>query len=181
MSGRASAARYARALLEVAISDADPAQVGRELQSFVALVDGHAQLKDVITNPSVPAAAKHRVVEELASKVSLASPLAKLLLMLADRDRLGLLSELNAVYQERLLEHQHVLQAEVTSAMPLEASAIEALQARLSAATGQKVMMTAKVDPALIGGLVARIGSMVYDGSVSSQLTKMRAHLLQEK
>ena len=68
-----------------------------------------------------------------------------------------------------------------SSAMPLEASAIEALQARLSAATGQKVMMTAKVDPALIGGLVARIGSMVYDGSVSSQLTKMRAHLLQEK
>lgn len=181
MSGRASAARYARALLEVAVKESDPVQVGRELESFAALVEGHAQLKDVLTTPSVPAAAKRRVVQELATKVSLVSPLAKLLLMLADRDRLRLLADLNAVYQERLLEHQHVLQAEVTSAMPLEPATVEALQSRLSAATGQRVTMTAKVDPLLIGGLVARIGSMVYDGSVSSQLTKMRAHLLQEK
>jgi len=179
MSGRASAARYARALLDVAIKEADPVRVGEELASFATLVGAHAVLRDTLKNPGVPAAAKRRVVEELSGRLSLASPLAKLLLMLADRDRLSLLPDLNDVYQERLRDHQQVIQAEVTTAAPLDAANADAIRKRLQGATGRQVSMTTKVDPALIGGLVARIGGTVYDGSVSARLAKMRERLLQ--
>jgi|CXWL01.1.fsa_nt_gi F-type H+-transporting ATPase subunit delta len=181
MSGRASAARYARALLDVAIKEADPARVGDDLVSFAAMVSEHAVLRDTLKNPGVPAAAKRRVIEELSGRLSLASPLAKLLLMLADRDRLMILSDLSDVYQERLREHQRILQAEVTTAAPLEAEPAAALRQRLQDATGRQVTMTMKVDPALIGGLVARIGGTVYDGSVSARLTKMRERLMHER
>lgn len=178
MSGRASAARYARALLDVAVAEADPSAIGEQLASLASLVSSHAQLRDVLGNPSVPAAAKARVVNELASRLSLAGPLGKLLGMLGERDRLGLLPDLNEVYQERLREHQHVLQAEVTTAAPLDAARVEVLRERLQAATGHQVILSTKVDPGLIGGLVARVGGTVYDGSVSSRLVKMRERLL---
>jgi F-type H+-transporting ATPase subunit delta len=181
MSGRGSAARYARALLEVAVKEADPARVGDELAQFAGVVAGHSILLQTLKNPGVPSAAKRKVVEELSSRLSLAAPLAKLLLMLAERDRLWLLSDLNDVYQERLREHQQILQAEVTTAGPLDAAHSTALRERLETATGKRVTMTTRVDPALIGGLVARVGSTVYDGSVSTRLARMREKLLHER
>ncbi len=181
MSGRASAARYARALLDIAIKEADPARVGEELASFATLVDEHAVLREALKNPGIPAVAKGRVIEELSTKLSLSSPLAKLLLMLAERDRLSLLPDLNEVYQERLREHQQILEAEVTTAAPLEEASAGALRKRLQDVTGRQITMTTNVDPTLIGGLVARIGGTVYDGSVSSRLAKMRERLLQER
>jgi F-type H+-transporting ATPase subunit delta len=129
----------------------------------------------------VQATAKRNLVSELASRLSLSAPLTKLLLMLADRDRLALVPDLHEVYQERLREHQQILQAEVTTAAPLDDQHTAALRSRLQAATGRQIMLTTKVDPSLIGGLVARIGSTVYDGSVSAQLAKMRERLLHER
>ena len=156
-------------------------RVGAELASFAALLAGNQVLSETLGNPGIPASAKRKVVGELSTRLSHASPFAKVLLMLAERDRLGLLADLNDVYQERLREHQQILQAEVTTAMPLEGAQSDALLQRLQQATGQHITLTTKVDPALIGGLVARIGSTVYDGSVSTRLTKMRERLLKER
>jgi F-type H+-transporting ATPase subunit delta len=181
MSSRASAARYARALLDVAVKEADPVRIGEQLASFAALVSEHAVLRDALNNPGVPAASKQKLVGELSGRLSLLSPIAKLLQMLAERDRLVLLTELNDVYQERLRDHQQILQAEVTTATPLDAADTDALRTRLQSATGKHVTMTARVDPSLIGGLVARIGSTVYDGSVAAQLARMRDRLLNER
>lgn len=181
MSGRQSAARYARALLDVAIAEADPVAIGDELRSFSALVREHAVLGDTLGNPAVPAAAKCRILDDLSARLSLSPPLARLLQMLGTRDRLGLVADLNEVYQERLREHQRVLQAEVTTAAPLDEGHVDALRARLQAVTGQQIILTTRVDPTLIGGLVARIGSTVYDGSVSSRLSRMRGRLLHER
>lgn len=179
MSGRASAARYARALLDVAISEADPVKIGDELAGLASLAGSHDLLKVTFENPGIPAAAKQRLVGELATRLALSSPLAKLLGMLAERDRLNLLADLNDVYQERLREYRQIVQAEVTTAAPLDAAHTEALRQRLQTATGRQVQMTTKVDPALIAGLVARIGGTVYDGSVSARLARMRERLLQ--
>lgn len=181
MSGRVSAARYARALLDVSIKESDPVRVGEQLDSFARLVIDHATLRSTLSNPGVTVGAKRKIVEELSARLSVASPLAKLLAMLADRDRLALLPDLNDVYQARLREHQQILQAEVTTAAPLDTAHTDALRERLQTATGRRVTMTTRVDPSLIGGLVARIGSTVYDGSVSTRLAKMRERLLQQR
>ncbi len=180
MSGRASAARYARALLDVSIKESDPVRIGEELDSFAHLVAGHALLHSTLSNPRISAGAKGEIIADLSARLSLSSPLSKLLAMLAERDRLALLRDLNDVYQARLREHQHILQAEVTTAAPIEGAHAEALRERLQTVTGRQVTMTTRVDPSLIGGMVARIGSTVYDGSVSTRLAKMRERLLQQ-
>ena len=85
--------------------------------------------------------------------------------------------ELLDVYRERLMEHQQVVRAEVTTAAPLSADRVAQLQKKLADITGRKVDMTTTVDPSIIGGVVTRIGSTVYDGSIASQLAKLREKL----
>ena len=177
MNTRASAARYARALLDVVIKEADPEKVEQELLSFAALLDQNPELQKALTDPAVPMSGKRGIVETLVSRLTLSPPLGKLLLMLADRDRLVLVPDLAEVYGERLMEHRQIVRAEVTTAAPLSPDRAEQLQKRLAALTGRKVTMTTKVDPALIGGAVARVGSTVYDGSIATQLEKIKERL----
>ena len=181
MSSRASATRYARALLDVVIKEASPEQVGQQLTDLASLFAGSPELQKALTNPAVPVSAKRGVIEALSARLSMAPPLAKLLLMLADRDRLALIPELSAVYGERLREHQRVLTAEITTAAPISPERAAQLQQRLSQATGRTVTITTKVDPELIGGAVARVGSVVFDGSLANQLQQMRERLQQQR
>jgi F-type H+-transporting ATPase subunit delta len=177
MRSRASAARYARALFDVALQESDPAQVERDLAAFATLMSSNAELHGVLTNPGVPMAGKRAIAETLATRLNAAAPVRKLLMLLAERDRLALVPDLLDVYRERLRELQHIIRAEITTAAPLSADRTAQLQERLSKATGRHVDMTTSVDPAIIGGMVARIGSTVYDGSVAAQLAKIRESL----
>jgi len=177
MSMRASAARYARALLDVAIKESDPERAGHELAVFVDLVNGHPDLERVLANPVVSAADKRAMVQQVVDRLQLSTPAAKLLTLLAARGRLPLLPDLLDVYRERLMEHQRVVRAEVTTAAPLSNERVAQLQQRLASATGRAVTMTTKVNPAIIGGVITRIGSTVYDGSVAAQLAKVRRRL----
>ena len=177
MSIRASAARYAKALLDVAIAESNPDQVERDLSWFVSTTSEHPELQRVLVNPVVPAARKRAVMEQLAATAGVAAPVAKLMRLLAERDRLALLPDLLDVYRERLREHRRVVNAEVTTATPLAPERAEALRQRLADMTGRTVTMTTTVDPSLIGGVVTRIGSTVYDGSVARQLQAIRQSL----
>jgi F-type H+-transporting ATPase subunit delta len=177
MSMRASAARYARALLDVTINESDPVAAESDLAAFVSLVQQHPDLQRTLANPVVSAAAKRAVVQQILERSQPLAPVGKLLLLLASRGRLELLPDILAVYRERLMEHRRVVQAEVTTATPLSPERAAELQQRLAQITGRTVTMTTKVDQALIGGVVTRIGSTVYDGSVATQLAKVKDRL----
>jgi F-type H+-transporting ATPase subunit delta len=177
MPSRASATRYARALFDVALKEADPVQIERDLSSFAQLVAGNAELHNALTNPAIPATAKHQIVDALAQRLNMAAPARKLLLLLAGRDRLALMPALLEVYRERLMEHQQVVRAEVTTAAPLSEDRAAQLQKKLADITGRKIDMTTTVDPSIIGGVVTRIGSTVYDGSIATQLAKLKEKL----
>lgn len=181
MTTRASAARYARALLDVVIQEGDPEQVEQELSAVADLYAGNAELQKALTSPAVPVAAKRGVVEALVSRAEPSPALGKLMLMLADRNRLALLPELAASYRERLMEHRLVVRAQVTTAVPLPPDQVTQFEKRLTAATGRRVTMTTHVDPALVGGVVARVGSTVYDGSIATQLAIMRERLEEQR
>jgi F-type H+-transporting ATPase subunit delta len=174
MSNRSSAGRYAKALVEVSSREGDPQAVEGDLEAFVSLVRGHAQLARVCVNPAIPAARKAALVGELAARAGLGPIVRKLLVLLAGRDRLALLPDLLDQYRARLLDLQRVVRAEVTSAAPLPPGAAEAIGRAIERRTGRRVVMTSRVDRALIGGVVTRVGSVVYDGSVRRQLEKMR-------
>ena len=177
MSMRTSAARYARALLDVAITESDPDRAEQELAAFVDLVRRNPDLERTFANPVVSAADKRAVVEQILDRLKPATPVGKLIVLLASRGRLALLPDLLDVYRERLMEHRNVLRAEVTTAVPLSAERTSQLQQRLAAATGRVVTMTTKVDKGILGGVVARVGSTVYDASLATQLKKIRDRL----
>jgi len=177
MSMRTSAARYAKALLDVAVSESTEEQAGKDLTAFADLVRANPELQRMLANPVVAAADKRAVVQQLVERLGPSAPVGKLLLLLASRGRLVLLPDLVDVYRERLMEHQGVIRAEVTTAEPLAPERAAELQQRLAASTGRTVTMTTQVDPSIIGGVVTRIGSTVYDGSIATQLAKVRQTL----
>jgi F-type H+-transporting ATPase subunit delta len=177
MSTRASAARYARALLDITIKESDPIAAESDLAGFVDLVQRNHDLQRTLANPVVSASAKRAVVKQLVERSQPVAPVAKLLLLLALRGRLGLLPDVLDVYRERLMDYRQVIQAEVTTAAPLPPERITELQERLAQITGRTVTLTTRIDQAIIGGVVTRIGSTVYDGSVATQLAKVRERL----
>jgi F-type H+-transporting ATPase subunit delta len=179
VTNRTAATRYARALLDVVVAErrADPELVAQQLAGFVDLFASHPLLEKVMLNPAVPVPRKTAVMQELTSRADLSPSLAKLLHLLAGRDRLVLLPDLLAAYRDRLLDHRHVVRAEVTTATALSAERAADIQGSLARMTGRTVQLDMRVDASIIGGVVARIGSTVYDGSVTRQLEKMKQRL----
>ncbi len=175
MTNRTAATRYARALLEVAVKEkADLDQVERDLASVVGLFTRHAALSRVLLNPVVPVPRKRAAVDAVTALARLLPMVSKLLALLAERDRLVLLPELLDAYRDRLLDYRNVIRAEITTTAALPAERLKAIEASLARASGRTVTLSAKVDPAIIGGVVTRIGSTIYDGSVTRQLQRMK-------
>ncbi|HSL22615.1 MAG TPA: ATP synthase F1 subunit delta [Vicinamibacterales bacterium] len=178
MTNRAAATRYARALFDVVLKEGDPQRAGSDLAAFSDILTGNAALHRVLVNPAIPPARKRAAMEAMLAKAGEITPaVAKLFLLLAERDRLGIVAEVVQAYRVRLLQHQHIVQAEVTTAVPLPEDRRAALEYGLASVTGQRVTLTVRVDPAIIGGAVTRVGSTVYDGSIVRQLERLREQL----
>ena len=198
MTSRTAALRYAHALFDVAVQEFQDPRAGsagrpettgapgntaaletieREIAEFSDLVTKNAALAKVLLNAAVPAPRKRAAVVELVKCAGIAGPVGKLLVLLAERDRLMLLPELVAGYRQRLLDYQNVVRAEVTTASALSADRVKQIENGLAQSTGRKVTLSTRVDPSLIGGAVTRIGSTVFDGSITGQLQRMKERL----
>ena len=178
MTNKTAATRYARALLDVAVKEkANVEQIEAELAEFVALFTQYPALERVLLNPAVPVPRKRAAVADILARVQFSPILSKLLTLLTDRDRLVLLPDVLASYRDRLMDYRQVVRAEVTTAAPIDAARVEAIQRGLTKLSGRAVTMSTRIDPSIIGGVVARIGSTVYDGSVTRQLARMKERL----
>jgi F-type H+-transporting ATPase subunit delta len=182
MTARAAATRYARALFDVAAAEGTIEAAQVDLQRFTDLISGSDALAKVIANPAIPVARKKALVTALLERLSLkTAPVAKLIRLLADRDRLSLVPEVARAYRARVMEHQRVVRGEVTTAAPLPADALRRIEASLARATGRTVTLDARVDPSIIGGAIAKIGSTVYDGSITTQVHKVKEALIEHQ
>ena len=178
MTNKTAATRYARALLDVGVKEkVDLEQVEQELAQFVDLFKQNPLLEKVLLNPAVPVPRKRAAVAELVARAKPAGIVGKMLTLLADRDRLVLLPDLVASYRERLLDYRKIVRAEVTTAAPLGGDRAKALESSLARVTGRSVVLDTRVDASIIGGVVARVGSTVYDASIATQLKKIRERL----
>jgi F-type H+-transporting ATPase subunit delta len=180
VTNKTAAIRYARALLDVAVKEkADLALIENELTQFADLFKQYPLLEKVLLNPAVPVPRKRAAVGDLLAQAKLTPIVSKLLALLADRDRLVLVPDLLKAYSDRLLEHRGVVRAEVTTAVALDPRRADAIRHGLASLTGRTVLLATKIDPSIVGGLIARIGSTVYDGSVTRQLEKMKERLVE--
>jgi ATP synthase F1 delta subunit len=172
-----AARRYARALLEVAYqsADGDPAALRRQLAEAAGLLEDRPELEGALSSPAVPLDAKRNVVRAVWKD---ASPLLRRLLeMLVERGRLGVLDAIASTYGQLWNAARGVLPAEATSAEPLSEEQRAAVQRALGRATGRDVELTTAVDPELMGGLLVRVGGQVYDGTVRGRLRALRERL----
>jgi F-type H+-transporting ATPase subunit delta len=177
----AAANRYARALFDVVLKEGNDAAVEKvqgELQQFANLF-ANDQLVQVLGNPAIPVSKKKALATALVARAGqISAPLAKLIVILAEKDRLTLLPAMARAYAERVMDHLKIIRGEVTTATPLSPDKLRVLEQGLARATGRKVVLEGRVDPSIIGGVVTRLGSTVYDGSVTTQLQKMKQALI---
>jgi F-type H+-transporting ATPase subunit delta len=182
MSLRTVTRRYAGALFDVAKKKGTLNEVERQMHTVGELLDRHAELRRVLETPAVPSPKKRAILEALLERATdINGEVRELLRMLADRDRLASFAEISAAFADRLRKERHVLRAEIVTAVPLPETQRASLGAALRRATGSELTMTERVDPSIIGGVVARVGSLVFDGSVSRQLERMKQRLLEQK
>jgi F-type H+-transporting ATPase subunit delta len=182
MTLRGLARRYANALYDVlhkAGGDLDRAR--RDLAAFVEVVQGHEELSSLVEHPTISPQKKKDLIAALLDRGGdTMAEVRRLLLMLAEQDRLGIAADVSSLFADRVMEQGRVKPAEVVTAAPLTDANRVAIAAALGRATGAEVTITERVDPAIVGGVVARVGSLVFDGSVSRQLEKMRRRLMAE-
>ena len=181
MTAGAAAGRYARALFDVVLKEGgDVEKVQADFQQFVDLFAQHPVLATTLANPAIPASKKQAVAKALIERAGTISPVVgKMILLLAERDRMALLPEIARTYRERVMDHQKIIRGQVTTAIALPPDKLRILEQGLQAATGRKVVLETKVDPSIIGGVITRLGSTVYDGSVTTQLQKMKQALIE--
>ncbi|MBX5478523.1 MAG: ATP synthase F1 subunit delta [Pyrinomonas methylaliphatogenes] len=176
----AVARRYAVALADVVFSRNEAREVQEELLAWQRMIEEHALLLEVFRNPTVRREQKRKVLESLIARTRVRQTTANFLRVLLQNHRLAQLEEINRYFAAELDARKGVISAQVTTARPLDDETRERLRERLKAATGREVRLQFTIDPNLIGGIVTRIGSTVYDGSVRGQLQTIRERLMGE-
>ena len=177
---KALAERYAGALVDVAIENKQADLVKKELADFAALVRESPDLQAFLSNPSIARMAKHSAIEAIVARMGASRTLRNYLFVIVDQRRAGMLIEIEQAFSRLLDARQGITQATVTSATELNQQERAELGAALAKLTGEKVQARYTTDAALIGGAVVQIGSTIYDGSVRTQLERMRARMISE-
>jgi F-type H+-transporting ATPase subunit delta len=174
MSVQTVARRYASALADVSLARGEANEVKQELQDWSELLRANANLQEVFRNPTIALDKKRAVLNKLIERTAPRPTTANFLKVLLQNQRLTELPDINHKLADILDERAGMIAATVTTARPVAESSQTNLIERLSALTKKKVRVDFEQDPDLIGGLVTRIGSTVYDGSVRTQLQQIR-------
>ena len=174
MSVQTVARRYASAMADVSIEQGEANEVKQELQDWSELLRANGNLLEVFRNPTIALDKKRAVLNKLIERARPRPTTANFLKVLLQNQRLTELPQINQKLAEILDQRAGMIAATVTTARPVAESSRQSLIERLSALTKMKVRVDFEEDPDLIGGLVTRIGSTVYDGSVRTQLQQFR-------
>lgn len=158
-------------------SDVQPADALAQLKAFEAAVRESPDLRNVLASPAVSAQRKRAVIRRLADRTGASRIVRNFLLVLSDHRRAGALSQVIDAFDVLLDERLGYVRAEIRSAFELTPEQRDELAKRLGRIAGSKVRLKYEIDPDLIGGVTAQIGSTVYDGSVRGQLADLRARL----
>ena len=177
MKNFAIARRYAKALLLIGKEDGQVETYRQELEDFSALVQKEAVLGQAISNPLYNAEGRKKVLESVIEKLALSRVMKSFLTLLFDKGRFVYLSSINDFYQKLADELKGIARASLVSATALSSETVDKIRNTLSEKTGKDIILEVEQDPGLIGGIVTRIGDLVLDGSIKTQLLNMRESL----
>ena len=166
---------YARALADVVFDRRLPAdKILGEVQSLAELVAGNGELRQVWEAPSISAAQKRAVLDAISVREGFSPEVRNFVAVLIDHGRIDFLSEIVKQFEQELNLRLGFVEAKVSSARDLNAQERKTLESEILKLTGKKVQAQYFREPSLLGGAVVRVGSTIYDGSISGQLEKIR-------
>lgn len=177
MSLQTVARRYGAALADVSIERREEREVQAELDQWATMIEANPQLKEIFANPTVVYDQKRKVLEDLISRSRVRDTTGSFLRVLLKNQRIAQLRDIAERYGHILDERAGVVAANVITARPIPEELKNSLHETLVAATGRKVRLSFATDESIIGGMVARIGSTVFDGSVQNQLERLSESL----
>jgi len=177
MGNEAVARRYATALADVVTKNGQADDVKAGLKGWEALIAANAELQEVFGNPSIPHAKKEGVLDALIKRSGSSKTVSNFLRVLLQNGRLNDLPEINERFAAVLEDRSGVVSGDVISAREMPEAQKKELEKNLEKLTGKKVRLNFEIDENIIGGVVTRIGSTVYDGSVRTQLENLREEL----
>lgn len=174
----AIASRYARALVEVVLSDEiDPAVATQQLRSFVDAVKESIELRRVWESPALLPEQKRAVLDSIAREIGALKQVRNFMAVLIDNRRIPMLEQIARQFQVELDAQLGFAEADITSARPLSAEEQRGIESRVERLTSKKVRARYSANSALLGGITIRIGSTIYDGSVRGRLQKLKEQL----
>jgi F-type H+-transporting ATPase subunit delta len=171
------ARRYASALADVVVERKEEREVQQEIDQWASMIETNPDLKVVFANPTVAYDEKRNVLEELITRTRVRPTTASFLRVLLRNQRLSQLRDVAERFAHVLDERNGVVSASVTTAKPIPEDLKNQLRETLTVATGRTVRVTFNTDETIIGGLVARIGSTIFDGSVQNKLERLSEEL----
>ncbi len=177
MDSGSVARRYAKALFGLALENGRVEAWGEALGALAKALRDAPDLAEALADPVHTREERRAGVQKIAQALKLDREPTNMLLLLADRNRLGRTADVLRAFGELADAQLGRLRARLTSAVPLDPDAADALAGRLSEMTRATVLLERQVEPALLGGVVAQVGSLVYDGSVRTQLEDLRKSL----
>ncbi|MCF8111057.1 MAG: F0F1 ATP synthase subunit delta [Desulfobacteraceae bacterium] len=177
MRSSAIARRYAKALILVGREDGRAENYREELQGFIGLLDAQPAFEQAITNPLHDMEERRKLLETVLDKIDLSAVMKSYITLLFKKKRFDYLRDVNEHYNRLADELKGIVRAELVSATDLSPDSFEKIRQSLSKMTGREVILESSRDPELIGGVVTKIGDLVLDGSIRTQLKNMRESL----
>lgn len=172
-----AARRYARALLDVALEQADATALRQELSEAAVALSTHPELAALLSHPALSVDKKKSLVAAVFAPERASELLRRLLGLLVEANRTELLPAIASSYAALLNAHHNVAAADVVSATPIEKDQLDAIAGALKRATGMGIELKTSLEPALLAGVVVKIGGRHFDGSVRGRLQALRARL----
>ena len=171
--------RYAHAFEQVVVANKlDSGAALSQLRDFAGTFAGSAELREVLMDPSVPAAQKLRVLDAIAGKIGMYPQVRNFVAVITEHDRLHELNEILSEYASAADEQSGIADAEITTALPLNDQDRVQLEAEVGKLAGGQVRAVYHQDATLLGGVIVKLGSTVYDGSVRGQLAQLKQRLI---
>jgi F-type H+-transporting ATPase subunit delta len=178
MSISTIANRYARALADVITERRETNEVVSELDLFAGMMRQYEQLREVFASPVLPLERKRAILNELLARLKLRPTSNNFLHLLLNNSRLHELDQMLRALSRELDARTNIVSAEITTAREIGEQEKSMLRDKLKGATGKEVRLRFHTDPNIIGGIVTRIGSLIYDGSIKNQLAQMKRSLV---
>lgn len=166
--------RYAKALFSVAQEENAFDEYAKSLTEIATAMSTQPEVKDGVTNPLYPVDVRCKVMAHIAEAMGASQVIKNFLDLVIQKKRAAFLPDIAEAFQTLIDTQRNICQGTVVTAMPLTAELNDKLQATLEKITGKKVVLSTKIDPSIIGGIIAKVGDLVLDGSIRSQLQGLK-------